>query len=290
MDNLKSQFFFIALKRAIDYLGLYRKDAALISFVTYLAGSEIADTIDFKDIIGAVIVTFVSVNFIYSFNSWADAHIDRLSKPFRPIPSGRIRRDHALFYSMGLLLISLVYPFFLFDSPLPILLCLLLPILGLLYSATPPRMRDRPYASIAVICIGLVTPMLIGYFSNSGAFSDSPMFLVVGLYCLAVVPLKKIEEVDEDRVEGILNLYNLWGSALFVYSTLMLFITLLLICFIPLTTVAVQFSTMLIISTIVMIWIFQIFDINLKLIYNFIIKIVIAESILFVIYIKLITF
>ena len=221
-------------RRAVNYLGLYRKDAALISFITFLAGSEIANTIDLNDIIAATVVTFVSVNFIYSFNSWADAHMDKLSKPFRPIPSGRVKRVHALFYSLGFLLISLVYPFFLFQSPLPILLCLFLPVLGLLYSAKPMRMRDKPYASIVVICLGLITPMLIGYFSNCGALSDSLVFLVAMLYCLAVVPLKKIEEIDEDRVEGIVNLYDLWGRSLFFYSSLMLFITLALIYFMPL--------------------------------------------------------
>ena len=152
--------------KAASYLGLYRKDAALISFVTFLVGSETAHTIDLNDVIAAAVVTLVSVNFIYSFNSWTDAHIDKLSRPSRPIPSGRIMRSHALVYSLGFLLISLVYPFFLFQSPLPILLCLLLPVLGLLYSAKPARMRDRPYASIIVICLGLIIPMLIGYFSN----------------------------------------------------------------------------------------------------------------------------
>ena len=276
-------------RRAVNYLGLYRKDAALISFITFLAGSEIANTIDLNDIIAATVVTFVSVNFIYSFNSWADAHMDKLSKPFRPIPSGRVKRVHALFYSLGFLLISLVYPFFLFQSPLPILLCLFLPVLGLLYSAKPMRMRDKPYASIVVICLGLITPMLIGYFSNCGALSDSLVFLVAMLYCLAVVPLKKIEEIDEDRVEGIVNLYDLWGRSLFFYSSLMLFITLALIYFMPLPAVATRFSAMLVLSTIVVICIFHIFDINLKLIYNFIIRMVIAESILFVIYIKFIS-
>lgn len=275
-------------RRAVNYLDLYRKDAALFSFVTFLAGSEVANTIELNDIIAATVVTFVSVNFIYSFNSWADAHIDKISKPFRPIPSGRVKRGHALFYSLGLLLISLVYPFFLFQSPLPILLCLFLPVLGLLYSAKPMRMRDKPYASIVVICLGLITPMLIGYFSNCGVLSESLVFLVAVLYCLAVVPLKKIEEIDEDRVEGIVNLYNVWGRSLFFYSTLMLFITLALIYFMPLPEVEARFSAMLILSTILVIWIFHIFDINLKRMYNFIIRVAIAESILFVIYIKFI--
>ena len=275
-------------RRAFNYLDLYRRDAALISFVTFLAGSEIANTIKLNDVIAAAIVTFVSVNFIYSFNSWADAHIDKVSKPLRPIPSGRIIRGHAFMYSMGFLLISLVYPFFLFQSPLPILLCLSLPILGLLYSAKPMRMRDRPYAAIIVICLGLIIPMLIGYFSNHGTLSDSFVFLVIELYCLAVVPLKKIEEIDEDRLEGIVNLYDLWGRTLFVYSSFMLFITLALIYFVPLPTGGALFSSILIVSTILAIWVFHIFDINLNRMYNFIINVVIAESILFVIYIKFI--
>ncbi len=275
--------------RTANYLGLYRTDATLISFVTFLVGSGIANTIALNDVIAAAFVTFVSVNFIYSFNSWADSHIDKISKPFRPIPSGRIMRSHAFIYSMGLLSISLIYPFLLFQSSLPILLCLFLPVLGLLYSAKPIRMRDRPYASIIVICLGLVIPMLIGYFSNHGTLPESFVFLVIELYCLSVIPLKKIEEIDEDRLEGIVNLYALWGRTLFVYSSFMLFITLVLIYLIPLTAGETLFSTTLIVSTILIIWTSHIFDIDRKRIYSFIINVAIAESIIFVLYMKFIT-
>ncbi|HOO90069.1 MAG TPA: hypothetical protein PLA74_04530, partial [Syntrophales bacterium] len=66
-------------------------------------------------------------------------------------------------------------------------------------------------------------------------------------------------------------------------------ITLVLIYFIPLPAGGALFSTMLILSTILAIWVSHIFDIDRKRIYSFIINVAIAESIIFVLYMKFIT-
>ena len=268
-------------------MALFRKDAALIAFISYLTGSEIAGSADGSDVIAAICITLFPVNFIYSFNSWADVNIDKLSKPHRPLPSGQLKPVHALVYSCALLLISIVYPFFIYSKFTPIFLCLLLPFLGLLYSARPIRLRDRPFASILIICLGLNTPMLTGYLSKSTDFSHIFLFLIIGLYCLAVVPLKKIEELDEDKEEGVLNLYGLWGSSLFIHSSSLLCLTLPLLLCIPLPMAVKIFALSLIGSTIITIAIFIKFNINLDFIYNTIIRIVIAESIPFLLYIKM---
>lgn len=268
-------------------MALFRKDAALIAFISYLAGSGFAGSADGSDVLAAICMTCFPVNFIYSFNSWADVNIDKLSKPYRPLPSGKLKPVHALVYSCALLIISVVYPFFIYSNFTPVLLCLLLPILGLLYSARPIRLRDRPLASIFILCLGLNIPLLTGFLSNSTDFSHVVLFLIPGLYCLAVVPLKKIEEVDEDRKEGVANLYGLWGNTLFAYSSSLLCLTLLLLLFMPLPLPAKTFAGILVGSTLITIAVFIRCNRNLNFLYNTIIRMVIAESIPFLLYIKL---
>jgi len=274
------------LKIIIDYIRLYRMDAALIAFVSYLAGSELAGTSDLSDLIAAFAITFFPVNFIYSLNSWADIDIDRISKPFRPLPAKRIKPSHVLVYCYVLLVFSIIFPFFIFSSFLPIFLCLLLPVLGLLYSLKPFRMRNKPYTSLLIICIGLIIPFLTGYFSNSMDLAYIILFLVIELYCLGVVPLKKIEELDEDRATGNKNLFEIHGVSLLAYSSVTLLFTLLLLIFVPLSIVEKVFSFILIGSTVVLIQFFKLFNFQLKFLYNIIIRLVICESIIYVVYIK----
>ena len=68
----------------------------------------------------------------------------------------------------------------------------------------------------------------------------------------------------------------------------MLVMTLGLICFIPLPAGGTLFSAILIVSTILVIGIFHIFDMNLKRMYTCIISVAIVESIIYVLYITFI--
>ena len=215
----------------IPYLRLCRADAALIAFCSYLVGSELAGGTDLHDVIIAAAVTLISTNFIYSFNSWADWSIDRINKPGRPIPSGKIEPNHALIYSLVLLILSVAYPFFVFKSGFTLLLFLLLPALGLVYSAEPFRIRRYPSPAIGIICLGLITPIMLGYFMNTSDTALIPFFVAIFLYCLSVVPLKEIEEVEEDKRSGYGNLYSRYGERLLIYSLCGLSLVLLVVLF-----------------------------------------------------------
>ena len=110
----------------LGLLRLYRLDAFLIFLLVYLLGVVAAGGMlsPLREFLVALLVSGVSFNFVYSFNSWADADIDAINKPHRPIPSGVVSRPQALAYSLFLLGASLAYPFILFGSSTQILLCL----------------------------------------------------------------------------------------------------------------------------------------------------------------------
>ncbi|MBW2491231.1 MAG: UbiA family prenyltransferase [Deltaproteobacteria bacterium] len=261
----------------LSYFQLCRIDAALIAFFSYLVGAELGGGAHWHDIVVAISVTLISTNFIYSFNSWADRELDRISKPNRPIPSGKIKPSHALIYSLVLLVFSFVYPWFVYKSYLTLFLFLLLPILGLLYSAKPIRLRRYPIPAAITISLGLITPIMLGYFMNRADTEMVALFTVLFLFCLSIVPLKKIEEVEEDRKTGDRNLYSEWGVLLLIWPLSGLLLGLILILFFDFGNVLKTYLFILIISSIACIFIFSRFKNKLYLLYQTMIYMVIIE-------------
>ena len=261
----------------LSYLRLCRIDVALIAFFSYLIGAELAGGTNWFDIVVAILVTLISTNFIYSFNSWTDRELDRISKPHRPIPSGKIKPVHALFYSLVLLIFSVIYPLFVYKSYLTLFLFFLLPILGLLYSAKPIRLRRYPIPAAITISLGLVTPIMLGYFMNRSDTKMVALFAALFLFCLSIVPLKKIEEVEEDRKTGYSNLYSEWGRLLLIWPLSGLLLEVILILFFDFGNVLKVYLYILTMSSIVCILVFSRFKNKLHLLYQTIIYMVIIE-------------
>ncbi|MCK4825879.1 UbiA family prenyltransferase [bacterium] len=272
----------------ISYLQLCRSDVALIAFFSYLVGAKLAGGTDLYDVIIALAVTLISTNFIYSFNSWTDWEIDRVSKAYRPIPGGKIKPAQALIYSLVLLILSIVYPLFVYKSYVTLSLFLLLPALGLLYSARPIRLRRYPFSATVTISMGLITPIMLGYFMNTSDTCLIPFFVVLFLFCLSVVPLKKIEEVDEDERRGCRNLYSRFGIMILIWPLGGLSLVLLLLFF---WTTGYLLKTCLLVITIssmVCILVFGVFREKLYQLYQTIIYIVIVEGVIFYLILMLI--
>ena len=72
----------------LKYMELYRKDVLVLSIISYFIGILLAGgIISYTDIIISLLISFVSINFGYSINSYEDWEIDKINKPHRPIPS-----------------------------------------------------------------------------------------------------------------------------------------------------------------------------------------------------------
>jgi 4-hydroxybenzoate polyprenyltransferase len=268
------------VERMIAYLRLFRADAALIAFVSSLIGAELAGGARLRDITAAALVTCISTNFIYSFNSWADRRIDAVNKPRRPIPAGRITADKALLYALSLLVLAVIYPFFIARSMLTLFLFQLLPALGLLYSAKPFYFRGHSLLSTLTISAGLVTPLMIGYFMNTSNTRLLPFFFSLFVYCVSVVPLKDIEDAEGDRVFGIRNFYLRWGSRLLQFSLAGLAANLVWICAVPLPRTLKIYLTVVVAATIGCLLIFRYGPFDLKGLYRAIIRTVIVLAVI----------
>jgi len=272
----------------ISYFQLCRIDAALIAFLSYLVGAELSEGTDMCDVIIATAVALISTNFIYSFNSWTDWQIDKMSKGYRPIPCGKIKPAHAFIYSLVLLIFSVVYPLFVYKSYLTLSLFLLLPALGLLYSARPIRLRRYPLPATVTISMGLITPIMLGYFMNTSDIRLIPFFVILFLFCLSVVPLKKIDEVDEDERSGYYNLYSRFGLMILIWPLGGLSLVLFLTLFLNPVNLLKAYMLIMTISSMSCIFLFGVLREKLYKLYQTIIYIVVVESVVLYLILKLV--
>lgn len=207
-------------------LGLFRPDAAAISFLSYLVGILMGGgKPGLPDIGVATLITLISTNFIYSYNCLEDREEDRIGHPDRPLPSGRLKPGLVRGYSFFLLIGAVSYPFLLDVSELSRGLMLFLPLLGILYSAPPLRLRSFPLPATLIICAGLVTPITLGLLESEKSLEFWPISAGLFLFCCSAVPLKSLEEAEEAQKTGRANLYLRFGPLLFFYSAAGLLIT-----------------------------------------------------------------
>ena len=211
----------LCFDRMAALAGLFRPDAAAISFLSYLVGVMLTGRrLEASDFLMAALITLISTNFIYSYNCLTDRHEDAVGHPERPLPSGRLHPSAAGIYCLFLLFAAIIYPFFVAASPVGLGLLLLLPILGILYSAPPLRLRRFPVPAILIICTGLVIPLTLGLLRGEPLRQTWPITAGVFLFCLAAVPLKSMEEVEEAHQTGRTNVYLSIGRGLFFYSAI----------------------------------------------------------------------
>jgi len=199
--------------RALALLRLYRIDVVLISLMSYGLGLLLAGRVTAALMIPGLLLSLVTFNFIYSVNAWADIRADAMNHPERPLPSGDIEPRVALLYCLALLAISLVYPFFVFDGRYEIIAAVGLVALGALYSVPPVRLKRFAFLSPLLIALMYIAPLTIGLQRHADPFGAGRMEIVVffGIYCLAVLPLKDITDVEGDRADGCQNWLSLLG-------------------------------------------------------------------------------
>lgn len=264
--------------RILAYMRLMRPEVGLIGFMSYLIGVRLVARVELPDVLAALAVALVSTNGIYSLNSWADWRLDRVNKPHRPIPAGLISPEAALRYSVVLLAGSVVYPFFVARTVACLLLLLVLPALGVLYSVRPFRLKRYSVLSVLITGTGLVVPMLAGYACHAVDVKEAPLFLVLGLYCLSVVLLKDIEDVRGDRRFGMQNLFSRYGGRLLLVSVSALVADAVLLGFLPVRGLLKTFMFVLILSSASLILLFR-GDINR--LYRTVIRVAVVEGLAF---------
>lgn len=200
-------------RKALGFLQLYRADVFIRYSFLYLLGCYVAAGSSFEfawNALVSLLLSGLSFNFIYSLNSWADADIDAINKPHRPIPAGVITKHEALTYILALLVLSVAYPPLLFGISWPALCFLWFPIAGILYSNPVFAFKKQKYLALLLITATVLWVGLLGYFLNGGVVNG--VFLTLSVILVAggivAVPLKDIPDVAGDTVKGAENWFK----------------------------------------------------------------------------------
>lgn len=199
----------------LPLLQLYRLDVAVISFGAYVAGLVFSGGVRLADLPVGLGISLISFNYIYSLNSIEDRHVDLVNKPRRPIPAGRLPLRIAQRYVTLLLVLSAAYPLIAQTDVINLGLFLLLPLLGWAYSRPPLHLKTKLIPAAVSIALMYTTPVAIGLTSRLDALSRAQIALLgyVFLFCLSIVPLKDIEDLEGDQLHGSKNWFALLGQS-----------------------------------------------------------------------------
>lgn len=177
------------------YLEILRLNACFLAVLGLLIGCIISGAIYFPILVSyAVIATFLISGGGNVINDYFDYKIDKINKPYRPIPSGRISRKNALIYSILLFLIGVVFASIV---SLPFLIIAIFNIFVAV--AYPYKLKKVPLVgnmaiSYLAISTYLAAGLIIGSFSSLLA---SPL-LILALICFFGVLSREIFKSIED--------------------------------------------------------------------------------------------
>jgi len=170
-----------------------------------------------------------------TINDYIDREVDRINKPWRPIPSGMIDPIEALYIAILTTAIGIIISAFL--SPLNGLIAFIASILAYLYS-----IRLKKVLLIGNIVVASLTGLAIIFGSVLSSIESSSKMLqldiiVASLYAtllnLGREFLKGIEDVEGDRKLGIKTLATVFNPYIAYNASLAIYLLLIGLSFIP---------------------------------------------------------
>lgn len=186
--------------------------AVIGTLIAYLAAPDsIAVVITYEPalVFGAVFLITGAGNAV---NDYFDTEIDRVNRPDRPIPSGRITQTAALNMSMVIFVIGIVLCYWL--GPVCLLIAAFNSILLFLYASTLKRM-----ALMGNVAVGYLTgsTFLFGsaleVFEGTGLAATAILFLLAALATLAREVVKDIQDMEGDLRGGAETLPIMIGKS-----------------------------------------------------------------------------
>ena len=208
------------VRSVIAYVELLRPINGLIAFISVFLGAVFANGSFTSNTLIVAISAFLVLSAGNAINDFCDYQIDGINKPMRPIPSQRIQRQHALIFSLILLLIGLLLGFFT-DSIQAIVIVTIVSITLFLYAVW---LKKTPL--IGNVVVGALTGVT---FIAGGVTVRSMKGTIVPaafafLFTTAREIIKDIEDIEGDVALGAGTIAVRWGKqvAALVASVFML--------------------------------------------------------------------
>ncbi|MCL2607511.1 MAG: geranylgeranylglycerol-phosphate geranylgeranyltransferase [Methanomassiliicoccaceae archaeon] len=179
------------------YLQLFRFGNGLMGILGVVAGALIASGLDIADhwmnlvIASAVVVCFIAGG--NALNDYVDRDIDVKAHPERPIPSGRMKAEHALYAGILAFTISLLLSFLLQDV-LSVMIVVVACVLMLSYELF---LKQRGF--VGNVTIALLTGML---FLLGGSIVSNVESVIAIAYMAVLVSIGREIAKDIEDMEG----------------------------------------------------------------------------------------
>lgn len=144
-------------------------------------------------------------------NQYADAELDKIVKPYRPIPSGLISKEDALGFSILLILFATARGFTI--STFFGLITLVVIFFAVFYSLAPlsPR-RIHPLLNLSWMAISRGFLPMFAVFSVYGNLQDAWKYsLLAFLWVMGLQSSKDVPDAEGDRKFGIKTIPNCYG-------------------------------------------------------------------------------
>jgi len=144
-------------------------------------------------------------------NQYADVELDRIVKPYRPLPSGTVSKEEALGLAWLMAIISIARAFTVTD--LFGLVTVVLIFFAVFYSLSPfsPR-RVHPVLNILWISISRGLIPILAVWSIYGTWQAAlPYALLAFVWVLGFQSTKDVEDVEGDRKFGVKTIFSNYG-------------------------------------------------------------------------------
>ncbi len=141
-------------------------------------------------------------------NDWFDRHVDAINEPDRPIPSGRVPGNRALYFGIAWTLVSFACALFL--GAWVAIAAVIGLALAWAYSAPPFRLKKNGWwgnAAVGLCYEGL--PWFTAAAVLAGTLPDAKIVYLALLYSLGahgIMTLNDFKAIDGDRVMGVRSL------------------------------------------------------------------------------------
>ncbi len=198
------------------YFKIIRPVNSFMSAFSVIVLSISIGKIDFIKILFGMLVTFLTTSGGNVINDYFDYEIDKINHPERPIPSGKIDRNHALYYSILLFILSVIFSIFLGIIPLIIDVIAILLLITYEYKTKNVGFIGNLQISFLIFMLFLFTGSIYSEYILPSLLGVMAMFSN-----LAREITKDVEDVEGDinRVTlpkriGIKK--SLWTSTIFV--------------------------------------------------------------------------
>jgi geranylgeranylglycerol-phosphate geranylgeranyltransferase len=217
------------MNKIIAHLKLTRPQNNLIAALSVLVGALVAGDIEYW---GKVSFACISAFFISgggnSLNDFFDVEIDKINKPFRPLPKGEISKRSALWLSISLFLVGLGVS--LFIRPLSVIIAMIAIIFLIFYNHT--LKRKLFWGNFAVSFVSALAFIYGGITTNDFRLSLIPAVFAF-LFHLGREVIKDMEDLEGDSSLKVLSLPNKFGINFSLSFTTCIFSFLMMLTFFP---------------------------------------------------------